>query len=32
MSPEELVIFLREYLGAMSNIIMDERGLIDKYE
>jgi len=32
MNPEELVIFLREYLWAMSNIIMDERGLIDKYE
>ncbi|MDQ7023635.1 MAG: adenylate/guanylate cyclase domain-containing protein [Candidatus Gracilibacteria bacterium] len=32
MNPEELVIFLREYLGAMSNIIMDERGFIDKYE
>jgi len=32
MNPEELVIFLREYLWAMSNIIMDERGFIDKYE
>ena len=32
MKPEELVIFLREYLWAMSNIIMDERGFIDKYE
>ncbi|MCD5380491.1 adenylate/guanylate cyclase domain-containing protein [Candidatus Gracilibacteria bacterium] len=32
MNPEELVQFLREYLGAMSNIIMDQRGLIDKYE
>ena len=32
MNPEELVIFLREYLWAMSNIIMDQNGLIDKYE
>jgi len=32
MNPEELVIFLREYLWAMSNIIMDEKWLIDKYE
>ena len=32
MNPEELVQFLREYLWAMSHIIMDERGLIDKYE
>ena len=32
MNPEELVVFLREYLWAMSNVIMDERGLIDKYE
>ena len=32
MNPEELVVFLREYLWAMSNIIMDERWLIDKYE
>ncbi len=32
MNPEELVQFLREYLWAMSNIIMDQRGLIDKYE
>jgi adenylate cyclase len=32
MNPEELVVFLREYLWVMSNIIMDERWLIDKYE
>jgi len=32
MNPEELVIFLREYLWAMSNIIMDEKWFIDKYE
>ncbi len=32
MNPEELVEFLREYLWAMSNIIMDERWFIDKYE
>jgi len=32
LNPEELVLFLREYLWKMSNIIMDERGLIDKYE
>ncbi len=32
MNPEELVIFLREYLWAMSNIIMDQKWLIDKYE
>jgi adenylate cyclase len=32
MNPEELVMFLREYLWAMSNIIMDHKWLIDKYE
>ncbi len=32
MSPEKLVEFLREYLWAMSNIIMDERWFINKYE
>ena len=32
MNPEELVVFLREYLWAMSNIIMDNKGFIDKYE
>lgn len=31
-TPEDLVKFLREYLSAMSSIIMDERGFIDKYE
>ncbi|USN58014.1 MAG: CHASE2 domain-containing protein [Candidatus Peribacteria bacterium] len=31
-SPEQLVEFLREYLGEMSNIIMDQRGFINKYE
>lgn len=31
-TPEDLVHFLREYLWAMSNIIMDERWFIDKYE
>ncbi len=30
--PEELVEFLREYLWEMSNIIMDEKGFINKYE
>jgi len=32
MTPEKLVEFLREYLWAMSNIIMDERWFINKYE
>ena len=32
LSPEELVSFLKEYLGSMSTIIMEERGFIDKYE
>ncbi len=31
-SPEELVWFLREYLSHMSNIIMDEKWFINKYE
>ena len=31
-SPEELVAFLREYLTEMSNIIMDEKWFINKYE
>jgi len=31
-SPEDLVKFLREYLSSMSNIILDERGFINKYE
>ncbi len=32
LNPEELVSFLREYLWEMSNIIMDHRWFIDKYE
>jgi adenylate cyclase len=32
MKAEELVDFLREYLWVMSNIIMDERWFINKYE
>jgi len=31
-SPEELVWFLREYLSDMSDIIMDEKWFINKYE
>lgn len=31
-TPVVLVKFLREYLSSMSNIIMDERWIIDKYE
>lgn len=31
-SPELLVSFLRKYLTLMSNIIMDEKGFINKYE
>lgn len=30
--PEDLVAFLREYLSDMSDIIMDEKGFINKYE
>lgn len=30
--PEELVAFLREYLWEMSDIIMDEKWFINKYE
>lgn len=30
--PEQLVSFLREYLSNMSDIIMDEKWFIDKYE
>jgi len=29
---QKLVAFLREYLSLMSNVIMDERGFINKYE
>ncbi|MDD5213000.1 MAG: CHASE2 domain-containing protein [Candidatus Gracilibacteria bacterium] len=32
LSPEELVGFLRSYLGEMSGIIMDNKGFINKYE
>ncbi|MDD4151391.1 MAG: adenylate/guanylate cyclase domain-containing protein [Candidatus Gracilibacteria bacterium] len=32
LSPEELVGFLRSYLGEMSDIIMDQKGFINKYE
>lgn len=32
LSPEELVAFLREYLSEMSNIIIDHKGFINKYE
>ena len=31
-SPEDLVWFLREYLSDMSDIIMDEKWFINKYE
>jgi adenylate cyclase len=32
MSPEELVTFLNEYLGAMTDIILKHQGTLDKYE
>ena len=32
LNPEELVKFLQEYLWAMTNIILDEQWMIDKYE
>ncbi|MDP5039170.1 MAG: adenylate/guanylate cyclase domain-containing protein [Candidatus Gracilibacteria bacterium] len=32
LTPEQLVSFLRVYLGDMSNIIMDKKGFINKYE
>lgn len=32
LSPEELVAFLREYLGEMTEIIMDKLWYVDKYE
>lgn len=32
LSPEKLVSFLREYLWVMSNIIMDNKWFINKYE
>lgn len=31
MKPEELVTFLNEYLTAMTDIILDHQGVIDKY-
>ena len=31
LSPEELVAFLNDYLTAMTNIVLDNKGLIDKY-
>ncbi len=31
MSPEALVSFLNEYLSPMTQIVMDERGTLDKY-
>lgn len=31
MTPEQLVAFLNEYLTAMTDIIMVEKGLVDKY-
>ncbi|MFH0948953.1 MAG: adenylate/guanylate cyclase domain-containing protein [Candidatus Aenigmatarchaeota archaeon] len=31
MTPEKLVELLNEYLSSMSNIIMQKRGIIDKY-
>jgi len=32
LDPNDLVHLLNEYLGAMSDIILDNRGTIDKYE
>ncbi len=32
MTPQNLVSLLNEYLTEMSNLIMEERGTIDKYE
>ncbi|MBD3165420.1 CHASE2 domain-containing protein [bacterium] len=32
LSPEELVALLNEYLSEMSKIILDNEGIIDKYE
>jgi len=31
MSAQELVSFLNEYLGVMTDIILDHRGVVDKY-
>jgi adenylate cyclase len=32
LDPEELVSLLNRYLSAMSNVVLDEKGTIDKYE
>ena len=32
LKPAELVILLNEYLTAMTDILLDERGTLDKYE
>jgi class 3 adenylate cyclase len=32
LSPEKLVEMLNHYLSAMSNVILDQKGTIDKYE
>ncbi len=32
LQPEELVQLLNEYLSAMTDIILEERGTVDKYE
>ncbi|QQO07994.1 CHASE2 domain-containing protein [Breznakiella homolactica] len=32
LDPEDLVRLLNQYLSAMSNVVLDERGTIDKYE
>jgi adenylate cyclase len=32
MGPEELVSFLNVYLGAMTDLILERRGVVDKYE
>ena len=31
MAPEELVPFLNEYLSAMSQCVLDKKGMLDKY-
>jgi class 3 adenylate cyclase len=32
LSPEELVVFLREYLSELTEILMKHGAYIDKYE
>lgn len=32
LTPAELVLLLNEYLTAMTNIVLDNNGIIDKYE